>query len=110
MLRPAIETANEKLGKDAIGAIEPIGFHSLRRTYASLRCAVGDDVAYTSAQLGHTDARFTLRTYAQATRRRERLSGPHLKAYDRAIEWARMGTSDVPELVPVPVKATKNPV
>jgi hypothetical protein len=21
----------------------------------------------------------------------ERLSGPHLKAYDRAIEWARMG-------------------
>jgi integrase len=102
VLRPAIEAANETLGKDGIGAIEPIGFHGLRRTYASLRCAVGDDVAYTSAQLGHTDARFTLRTYAQATRRRERLSGPHLKAYDRAIEWARMGTSDV--LAPVPVQ------
>jgi integrase len=110
VLRPTIEAANETLGKDGIAAIEPIGFHGLRRTYASLRCAVGDDVAYTSSQLGHTDARFTLRTYAQATRRRERLSGPHLKAYDRAIEWARIGTSDVPELEPVPAEATKNPV
>jgi integrase len=96
VLRPAIESANTALAKDGIGTIGPIGFHGLRRTYASLRCAVGDDVAYTSSQLGHTDARFTLRTYAQATRRRERLSGPHLKAYDAAIEWAQMGTSVLP--------------
>ena len=34
------------------------------------------------------------RTYAQASKRRERLTGPHLKAYDRALDWARMGTSD----------------
>jgi hypothetical protein len=51
-----------------------------------------------------------LRAYAQATKRRERLSGPHLKAYDRAIEWAAMGTSGDLEPVPVPVEATKNPV
>jgi hypothetical protein len=51
---------------------------------AGLRCAAGDDVAYTSAQIGHTDARFALRVYTQATKRREPLSGPHhLRAYER---------------------------
>jgi integrase len=88
---------------------EQLGFHGLRRSYASLRCACGDDPAYTSAQIGHQDPRFTLRCYTQATRRRERLSGPHLRAYDRALEWARMGTSEPVESVPVPAEATKNP-
>jgi integrase len=84
VLRPAVETANGELAKSGIAPIdERLGFHGLRRTYASLRCASGDDVAYTSAQIGHTDPRFTLRCYTQATRRRERLSGPHRKAYDR---------------------------
>ena len=93
MLRPAIERANVELAKDGIAPIGPITFHSLRRTAASLRCACGGDVAYAAAQLGHTDARFTLRVYTQATKRRERLSGAHLRAYDRAIEWAQMGTT-----------------
>jgi integrase len=99
VLRPAIESANTRLAKDGIAAIGPVTFHSLRRTYASLRCAVGDDVRYSSSQIGHTDVRFTLTVYAQATKRRERLFGPHLKAYDRAIEWARMGTSTPNEAV-----------
>jgi hypothetical protein len=56
-------------------------------------------------QLGHTDPRFTLRVYAQAAKRRERLSATHRKAYDAALEWARMGTSDALTLhdaAPVP--------
>jgi integrase len=92
--------------------IAPIGtvtFHSLRRTAASLRCACGDDVAYAAAQLGHEDARFTLRVYAQAVKRRERLSGAHLRAFDRAIHWARMGTNDVRERVLATAEATENP-
>jgi integrase len=110
VLRPAIETANAKLVKDGIATIsEQLGFHGLRRTYASLRCAVGDDIAYTSGQIGHEDPRFTLRCYAQSTKRRERLSGPHLKAYDRAIEWAQMGTNGVEASEPIPIEATKNP-
>jgi hypothetical protein len=36
------------------------------------------------------DPRFTLKVCAQATKRRERLSGPHLRAHDRA---ARIGTN-----------------
>jgi integrase len=111
VLGPAVESANAKLAKDGVAPIETsLGFHGLRRTYASLRCACGDDVAYASAQLGHEDPRFTLKVYAQATKRRERLSGPHLRAYDRALEWARMGTIAVDEPVTIPTEATKSPV
>jgi integrase len=109
VLTPSIAGANEELTKDGIAPIGPITFHSLRRTYASLRCACRDDVAYTSAQIGHTDPRFTLRVYTQATKRRERLSGPHLRAFDRAIEWAQMGTNGELERVLATAKATENP-
>jgi integrase len=110
VLALAVEAASAELAKDGIAAINAITFHSLRRTYASLRCACGGDVAYTLAQIGHTDPRFTLKCYTQATKRRERLSGPHLRAYDRALEWARMGTIAVEEPVAIPTEATKSPV
>jgi integrase len=109
VLRPAIAKANVELEKEEIAAVGPITFHSLRRTYASLRCACGDDIAYTSSQIGHEDARFTLRVYTQATKRRERLSGAHLRAYDRAIDWARMGTSDELERVLATAEETEHP-
>jgi integrase len=94
LLHVAIKRANMILveaGIDPIGNVTP---HGLRRTFASLRCAAGDDPAYTASQLGHTDAMFTLRVYTHAVKRRERLSGAERKAFDRAIEWARMGTNE----------------
>lgn len=109
VLRPTIERANQELAKDGIAPIGPITFHSLRRTAASLRCACGDDLAYAAAQLGHEDGRFTLSVYTKAVKRRERLSGVHLRAFDRAIEWARMGTNDSGELALATAEATKNP-
>ena len=39
--------------------------HSLRRTFASVLVALGEDPAYVMAQLGHTDASFTLSVYAR---------------------------------------------
>lgn len=109
-LLPAVERANQKLAAIGIAPIGRITFHSLRRSYASLRCACGDDVRYTADQLGHEDPRFTLRVYAQATKRRDRLSRTHRKAYDAALEWAQMGTGE-PLTVPAFRKqATKNPV
>jgi len=74
---------------------------------AALR--IGDDVRYTADQLGHEDPRFTLRVYTQATKRRDRLSGPHLKAFDRALEWAQMGASEPLTVPAFGRKATKNP-
>jgi hypothetical protein len=74
----------------------PIGhltFHSLRRTYARLRCVRGDDARYTADQLGHTDPKSPFRVYAQASKRRERLAPAQRKAFDAAIEWAQMGTN-----------------
>jgi integrase len=75
LLARAIDRANTKLA--ALG-IEPIGNvspHVLRRTFASLRCVVGDDVAYTAAQLGREDPALSLRVYTHAVKRRERLHG-----------------------------------
>jgi integrase len=94
VLGPAIESANAKLDEAGIAPIGRVTFHSLRRTYASLRCASGDDVRYTADQLGHEDPRFTLRVYTQATKRRERLSESHRRAFDQALQWAQMGTNE----------------
>jgi hypothetical protein len=74
-----------------------------------IRCACGDDVRYTADQLGHEDPRFTLRVYTQATKRRDRLAKPQRDAFDRAIEWAAMGTASDLELDVLPPSATKNP-
>jgi hypothetical protein len=46
---------------------------------------------------------------AKATKRRERLSGPHLRACDRALQWAQMGTNADFEIAALPAEATKNP-
>lgn len=109
VLAKAVETANERLDELGIARIGHLTFHGLRRTYASLRCVCGDDVRYAADQLGHEDPRFTLRCYAQASKRRDRLAAPLREQYDRAVEWAQIGTADpltVPELRK---RATKNP-
>lgn len=110
-LLPAIEKANARLRGLGIAPIEGATFHGLRRTYASLRAAVGDDPAYTSEQIGHDDPRFTLRVYTYATKRRQRLAGTHRAAFDRALEWAQMGTSadyTVPVVLPQVNAETRN--
>jgi integrase len=88
----AIERANKRLaglGIEPLGAVRP---HGLRRTYASLRCVCGDDPVTVSRQIGHEDVRFTLNVYAQAVKRRERLTEAERKERDRAIEWASWAT------------------
>ena len=90
LLLTAIARANVRLvqlGIEPIG--ESIGLHGLRRTFASLRAAAGDDVAYTAEMLGHTDPAFSLRVYTHAVKRRQRLQGAELAEFSRAIEWAQ---------------------
>ena len=93
LFEPAIEKANKRLAELGIEQIGKVTPHGLRRTYASLRCAAGDDPAFTSAQLGHEDAGFTLRVYTHAVKRRERLSTNERAEYDRALEWASWGAT-----------------
>jgi integrase len=91
LLTKAVDAANVTLAEAGIALVGHVTFHSFRRTYAPLRCAVGDDVVYTSNQIGHTDARFTLRVYAQAVSRRERMARPQREAFDAAFGVGRMG-------------------
>jgi integrase len=73
-LKTAIRHANMRLDKLGIESIsERVTPHSLRRTYASLRAASGDDPVYIAEQLGHTDIRVTTRYYTKAVKRRAKL-------------------------------------
>ena len=45
--------------------------HSLRRTFASILCAIGEPATIAMAELGHISPNLTLRVYAQAMRRDE---------------------------------------
>ncbi len=89
----SIKAANKQLVKLGIEPIsERVTPHSLRRTYASIRAAAGDHPVYIAEQLGHEDPGFTFRVYQRAAKRRDRLSGNYLEAYDRALDWAAMGS------------------
>ena len=95
-LKGAITAANRQLAKAGIEFIsERVSPHSLRRTYASLRAAVGDHPVYIAEQLGHEDPGFTFRVYQRAAKHREKLTGAYLEAFDRALEWATIGTPEV---------------
>src|SRR5437763_491527 len=88
----AIERANVKLAEMKIEQLGDVRPHGLRRTYASLRTACGDDPVLVSRQIGHEDVRFTLNVYAQSVKRRERMTKAEQTEYDRAVEWASWAT------------------
>ena len=81
-----IKVYAEEVGIAAIS--DRVTPHSLRRTYASLRFACGDDPVYVAEQGGWADPSFPIKVYAKAVRRRERLSGAHREAFDAALHWA----------------------
>jgi integrase len=92
-LKTVIRRANKRLVELGIRPVdETVSPHSLRRLYASLRFALGDDPVYVAAQLGHTEPGFSMKVYASAVRRRERLIGAALREFDAALEWAAMGS------------------
>lgn len=99
-LLTAVKAANDQLAEIGVEPIGKVSPHSLRRTYASLRAALRDDPVYIAEQLGHRDARFTFRVYQRAAKRRERLMGAHLAAFDKALEWAGMARRGSDEPMP----------
>ena len=87
--KTVVRHANERLGRLGLNPIDAGATpHSLRRLYASLRFALGDDPVYVAQQLGHTDPSFSMKVYARALRRRERLTGAALREFDAALAWA----------------------
>lgn len=93
--KTAIRRANVRLADIGIRPIDEAATpHSLRRLYASLRFALGDDPVYVAAQLGHTEPGFSMKVYASAVRRRERLIGVALREFDAALDWAAVGSGE----------------
>jgi hypothetical protein len=61
-------------------------------------------------QIGHTDPRFTLRCYTQATGRRERMAPNPTASLRRGSPMGTMGTNEDPAVPTCDIEATKNPV
>jgi integrase len=81
VLKRAVERANENLAKqDLLPLPERITPHSLRRTFASVLYALGEDPGVVMDEMGHTDPALALRVYRQAMRR-----GDDEKAQLRAL-------------------------
>ena len=103
VLYPAIKRANAQLAERGLPTIpdgsdgQPrVTFHSLRRTYASLCAEANADPAWTAAQIGHADPRFTLKVYTDV---RNRKHGHASRVGDliRSSDWAEVGRNDADE-------------
>jgi integrase len=71
-LRATIERANANLTTRELPPLpERITPHSLRRTFASILYAIGEDPGVVMDEMGHTDPGLALRVYRQAMRRGE---------------------------------------
>jgi integrase len=70
VLAPAVERANAMLAFHGSTPLpEGLTPHSLRRTFASLLYAIGEDPPTVMAEMGHASPALALRIYAQAMRR-----------------------------------------
>jgi integrase len=94
VIRPVVRRADELLEERRQQALpEGVTAHKLRHTFASILFVRGVDPPTVMAQLGHTDAAFTLRVYAHAMRRDDGAK-ERLKALVNGADWAPLGTGD----------------
>ena len=72
VMSPAVERASDApAGRGAERLPEGLTPHSLRRTFASLLIARGEDPSYVMEQMGHATPHLTLSLYARAMQRRD---------------------------------------
>jgi integrase len=72
VLLAAVEQANANLAKEQLAPLpEKLTPHSLRRTFASILYALGEDPGVVMDEMGHADPGLALRVYRQAMRRGE---------------------------------------
>lgn len=94
VLSVAIAAADRELDAAGIRPIGHVTFHGLRRTFASLRSYLGKPIRQTADLLGHEDVRFTLNVYAQSPLEPDEMSTRVRQAFERGLDWARMGTNE----------------
>jgi integrase len=72
LLAKAVELADARLDELGLeGLPERVTPHSLRRTFASVLVALGENPTYVMGQLGHEKAEFTLSVYSRQMQRRD---------------------------------------
>jgi integrase len=72
VLAAAVKRANANLAAEGKPPLpERITPHSLRRTFASVLSAIGEDPGIVMDEMGHTDPALALRVYRQSMRRGE---------------------------------------
>jgi integrase len=110
IMEPAVRLANEQLATQRIDPL-PDGLtpQSLRRTFASILFAMGENPPYVQAQLGHTDPTITLRFYARVMDRRDG-EPDRLKALVNGAELVATGSSPLITASRVPAHHPENPV
>jgi|HubBroStandDraft_2_1064218.scaffolds.fasta_scaffold06985_4 integrase len=87
VLRPSVTDANRALtARQSPPLPEGITPHSLRRTFASVLYALGEDPGIVMDEMGHTDPALALRVYRQAMRRGEAEKAA-LEALVEGLKW-----------------------
>jgi|SRR5215217_3361118 integrase len=95
VLAPAVQGANAALAQHEVEPLpDDLTPHSLRRTFASILVAKGEDPAYVMVQLGHATPHLTLSMYAKAMQRRDG-ERERLRALVDGQQWAPTGTSPI---------------
>lgn len=98
VLTPAVKLATERLIERGLTPLpDRITPHSLRRTFASVLYALGEDPGVVMDEMGHTDPGLALRIYRQAMRRDEG-EKERLRAL---VEGARATTAQAADLMEV---------
>jgi integrase-like protein len=92
VLTPAATLASRRLVERGLTPLpDRITPHSLRRTFANLLYALGEDPGIVMDEMGHTDPALALRVYRQAMRRDEGEKA-RLRAIMDGVEMAVIGS------------------
>jgi integrase len=105
IIAKAAEHANlalEALDTEPLPRLTP---HSLRRTFATLLCALDRDVPFAKSQMGHKTASMLLDVYAGGVRPDEKI---RLAALVRGEDWSLIGQSPVPTASARPSEAARS--
>jgi len=96
VLGKAVERANERLAEAGLVALpEGLTLHALRRTFCSVLFALGRDVPYVMAAMGHDDPKVTLGIYAKVMRSSDE-DRERLRQLVEGAELALTGTGEAP--------------
>jgi integrase len=79
--------------------LDPLGFHELRHSYASMLVNAGCPLAYVAAQLGHTDTRMVEKHYGHLA--------PSALADSIRTLMPKLGLMDSPKVEPLKVSGVK---